>query len=66
MKREEPLESYLTVPEAAQLLRMAAGTLYNWIYRRQIPSVKVGGRVLLASSSLQAWLRRRERQEGGF
>ena len=66
MKREEPLDSYLTVPEAAQLLRVASATLYTWIYRRQIPSVKVGGRVLLASSSLQAWLRRRERQEGGF
>src|SRR5262249_2950018 len=63
MKPEEPLESYLTVAEAAKLLRMTSGTIYNWLYRRKIPSVKVGGRVLLASSSLQAWLRRRERQE---
>lgn len=30
------------IDELASLLRIQKGTIYNWIYRRKIPYVKVG------------------------
>lgn len=35
----------LTIDELAQYLGFAKGTIYNWVYLKKIPYVKLGGRV---------------------
>jgi len=32
----------ISIDELASLLRLQKGTIYNWVYRRKIPYVKVG------------------------
>ncbi len=32
----------ISIDELASLLRIQKGTIYNWVYRRKIPYVKVG------------------------
>jgi excisionase family DNA binding protein len=48
---------YLTLPEASELIRTPAGTLYQWRTKKVgPPSMKVGRRVLYRRSDLEAWL----------
>jgi len=51
------LEPFLTVEEAAALLRVKRNTLYTWAYRRQIPSQKVGKALRFRREDLEAWLK---------
>jgi excisionase family DNA binding protein len=62
MKQRARIESFLTVAEVSDLLRVTAGTLYNWSHRGTIPVQKVGGRLLFSPSALRRWLRDRERR----
>ncbi len=32
----------ISIDELASMLRIHKGTIYNWVYRRKIPYVKVG------------------------
>lgn len=32
----------ISIDELAAILRIQKGTIYNWVYRRKIPYVKVG------------------------
>jgi excisionase family DNA binding protein len=52
---------YLTLPEAAQLMRTTESALYQWRHHKTgPPSMKVGRRVLYRRESLLAWLSERE------
>jgi excisionase family DNA binding protein len=44
----------LTLPEAAPLLRLKVSTLRAWILRRKLPYVKLGARVLIRRSDVDA------------
>ena len=44
----------MVVAEGAKFLRIKASTVRAWILRRKIPYVKLGGRVLLRKSDLEA------------
>ena len=46
-----------TVNETAQLLRIGRATAYLAIQRGQIPSLRVGGRILVPAEALAALLR---------
>ena len=46
----------LTVPEAAQLLRVARKTLYEALSRGQVPHRRIGKRIVLHRSVLMEWL----------
>ena len=52
---------FLTAREVAARLRVNVATVRNWTRRRQIPCVRVGGRVIFSSAALDEWLRRRTR-----
>lgn len=55
------MESLIDLKETAHLLGMKPCTIYKWVFRRKLPSVKVGGRLRFRPSVLQAWLEARER-----
>ena len=44
----------LTVLEAAGILRLKPSTLRAWILKRRVPFVKLGSRVFLRRSDLEA------------
>lgn len=51
------MEKLLTVPEAAELLRLSPGTLYHLISRRAVPCVKLSKRcVRFRQSELERWI----------
>ena len=46
----------MTVDMVAGVLGVGRGTAYNAVRDRQIPSVKVGGRILVSKQALQQML----------
>ena len=42
----EVIEPLLSVPQAAKILGISQCTLRNWIQRKKIARVKVGGRII--------------------
>lgn len=56
-------EALLTVPEAADYLRVKPRTVYQWVWRRRIPFLKAGATVRFRRTELDEWLARRNRKE---
>ena len=55
---------YLTVPEVANMLRIAEHTLRQYVYQKKIPYVKLTGtkgRVLFKKSTIEQWLEAKHR-----
>lgn len=46
--------SLLSIAEASEVMRLRPSTLRDWIWKRQIPHVKLGGRVFLRRSDIDA------------
>jgi len=57
----------LTIPEVAELLRVAEKTVYTLAQRGEIPAFKVGGQWRFSRSAIQSWIDNRTRagQPGG-
>jgi excisionase family DNA binding protein len=53
MERSELEESYLTVAEVAQLLKLNQQTVRNWIDQGSLPALRVGRRVRIKRSDLE-------------
>jgi len=49
-------DRWLTVEEAAKYLRVAKGTLYNWISQRRIPFCRRGRVLRFERDALDRWL----------
>ena len=49
-------DELLTLPEAAQLLRVKISTLRSWRHQRRLPFVKLGGKVLLRKSDAASFV----------
>ena len=54
---------FMTVHEAAQLLRLAPKSLYSLVSQRRIPYRKAGRRLLFLESELISWTQPRERKK---
>ncbi|MGD0233171.1 MAG: helix-turn-helix domain-containing protein [Syntrophorhabdales bacterium] len=51
------LGTYLSVVDVAVLLGIRPATVYNWVRLRQIPHVKVSGRLLrFDATEIMAWI----------
>jgi len=46
----------VTIDELTSILRIRKGTIYNWVYRRKIPYMKVGRRVLFDLKEIAKYL----------
>jgi excisionase family DNA binding protein len=49
-------ERVLTVPEAAQLLRVGERSVYAAVHRGELPAVRIGRRIVLPGAALQRLL----------
>jgi excisionase family DNA binding protein len=57
---------FMTVREAAELLRLAPKSLYSLVSQRRIPFRKAGRRLLFLESELLDWTRPIERKRKMF
>ena len=55
-------QRFMTVTEAAELLRLSPKTLYGLVSQRRIPFRKAGRRLLFLQSELIEWTRPVERK----
>lgn len=51
-----PATEVITVDEAARWLRVNRKTIYDAVQRRELPSARLGRRVLLSRTAVEAWL----------
>jgi excisionase family DNA binding protein len=53
MEISEPQESYMTVAEVAELLKLNQQTVRNWIDQGSLPALRVGRRVRIKRSDFE-------------
>jgi excisionase family DNA binding protein len=54
-----PEHVLLTIPEAAAILRVSRTTAFVMARNGEIPTVRIGGRVMVPTAHLQAWIEER-------
>jgi excisionase family DNA binding protein len=54
--KQEP--KFLTVKEAAQLLRASPKTIYLWAENRRIPFRRAGNKLLFERGEIEEWTRK--------
>lgn len=54
-------DDILTIPEVAELLRIAEKTVYTLAQRGEIPAFKVGGQWRFSRGAIQTWIDNRSR-----
>ena len=61
----EVIEPLLSVPQAAKILGISQCTLRNWIRRKKIARVKVGGRVMFRPDTIREFIAYNTRPTSG-
>ena len=56
MNEFDRLPAIITVAEAARVMRIGIGTCYSAVRRGEIPSKRIGGRIIIAKDSLVSLL----------
>ncbi len=52
------IENLISAEEVTRYLDISLPTLYKWIKTKNIPSYKIGSRVLFKKSELEKWIER--------
>lgn len=60
-ERVEVADPLLTVQEAAELMGLRVGTLYQWAYLRRVPTVKLGRALRFHRSVVEGLIERGKR-----
>jgi excisionase family DNA binding protein len=58
-------DEILTLPEVAQLLKVADKTVYTMAQRGEVPAFKVGGQWRFRRTDLDAWMDAKTRRVSG-
>ena len=53
----------VSIKQAAQLLSVGENTLRMWVDRKIIPSIKVGGRIVISVDVMKEWARQNSGKE---
>lgn len=56
--------AYLGVYELAEFCKVAQQTIYNWIYKKKIPYIKMNGRILFSKEEVKIFMRERAFKKG--
>lgn len=56
--------AYLGVYELSELCKVAQQTIYNWIYQKKIPYIKMNGRILFSKEEVRNFIKEREFKKG--
>lgn len=58
-------DEILTLPEVAQLLKVAEKTVYTMAQKAELPAFKVGGQWRFRRTDLDAWIDAKTRRSAG-
>lgn len=47
----------LTVEEIAELFQTSTSTIYRWVHKREIPFVKLGGKLRFSPDEIQEYIK---------
>lgn len=47
----------LTVEEIAELFQASTSTIYRWVHKREIPFVKLGGKLRFSPDEIQEYIK---------
>ena len=56
----EKKNELLTAKEAAEYLGVKKGTIYEWVFYRKIPFIKMGRLLRFRRESLEEWIKEKE------
>jgi excisionase family DNA binding protein len=59
------MDEILTLPEVAQLLKVAEKTVYTMAQKGELPAFKVGGQWRFRRADLDAWIDAKTRRAAG-
>lgn len=57
------VDEILTLPEVADLLKVAEKTVYTMVKRRDIPAFKVGGQWRFQRTDLLSWIEQQKKKQ---
>lgn len=47
-----------TVEEIAELFQTSTSTIYRWVHKREIPFVKLGGKLRFSQDAIQEYIKK--------
>ena len=50
------MKNLLTVQEVAEMLKISVSTLYRWVNKREIPFVKLGGKLRFNEGEIKTFV----------
>lgn len=50
-------DALMTITELARYLKIPKGSIYNMVYERKIPYIKIGKRLRFIKSEIDEWIR---------
>ena len=50
------MKNLLTVQEVAEMLKISVSTLYRWVNKREIPFVKLGGKLRFNEDEIKTFI----------
>ena len=48
----------LTIDDVAELFKTSKSTIYRWVHKREIPFVKLGGKLLFSQDEIQEYIKK--------
>lgn len=57
-------ENYITYKQLSEWIQVSVKTLQDWVYKREIPFIKIGRLVRFKPSEIQIWIEERNKDYG--
>lgn len=48
----------LTIKEVSNILKISESTLYRWVHKKEIPFVKLGGKLRFSPDAIQEYIKK--------
>ncbi len=48
----------ITIDELSTILQTSKSTIYRWVHKREIPFVKLGGKLLFSQDEIQEYIKK--------
>ncbi len=52
------MKNLYNINDLSKLLNLSASTLYRWVHKKEIPFVKLGGRLLFEEEKIQEYIKK--------
>lgn len=52
------MKNLYNIEETSKFLRISVSTLYRWVHKKEIPFVKLGGKLLFSQDEIQEYIKK--------